>query len=80
MPVSRTLPTETRQAASLREILPANSFILLGAVWTPRLIKVNEIDHDVFGPKIFGKLLFACGFVAEDHNFGGAQRAFEVGR
>ncbi len=60
--------------------LPANSFIGLGALWTPCLIQVDEINHDLFGPKVFRKLIFVRRFVAEDHDFGCAQYAFEVGR
>src|SRR5208282_603723 len=58
----------------------ADPFILSGAFWTPRPIQVDEVNHDVLGPQKLGKLIFARRFVAQDHDFGGTQYAFEVGR
>src|SRR5580658_3773835 len=34
--------------------LPANPFILPGAPWTPCLVQVNEVNHNVFRPKVLG--------------------------
>jgi hypothetical protein len=54
-------------------MLPADACIASGTFRTPRLINVNEVNDDVLGAKVIGKLIFARRFVAEDHDFGGAQ-------
>lgn len=41
---------------------------------------MDEVNHNMLGPKMPGKLVFARGFVAEDHDFSGAQHAFKIGR
>src|SRR5260370_1433297 len=75
---------ETRQAASLREISrklsPANSFIGSDAFWTPCLIQMDEVNHDLFGSKIFGDLISARRLVAKNHYLGAAQYTLQVGR
>src|ERR1035437_8134845 len=58
---------------------PANSFILPGTFWTPRLIEMNEVNYNLLRPKVLGELIFACRFVSEDHDFGGAQCVLEIG-
>src|SRR5260370_37405597 len=74
----------TRQAASLREISrklsPANSFIGSDAFWTPCLIQMDEVNHDLFGSKIFGELISARRLVAKNHYLGAAQYTLKVGR
>src|SRR5580658_377551 len=70
---------EPRQSPSPNRFLPANSFISASAFGTPCPIQVDKVNHDLLWSKILGKLLFARRLVAQDHNFRGAQHAFEVG-
>ncbi len=66
-----------RQVANAR--LPADSFIGSRSIRAARLIEMDQINHDVLRAKVFGNMIFARRFVAQDHNFCAPHHGFEVG-
>src|SRR5208337_1682977 len=72
--------SQPRASSLVSKFLPANSFVVQSAIRTPRLIQVDEVYHNLFGSKIFGQLILARRLVAQNHDFGGAEHAFEIGR